>query len=181
MKGIAKKYPAKAPVAEAVVQDFHSFRQALNVAAGDQRLLLVTDTTDLKQASATVQAALNHADTAGRFHADFIDAKVDTDWRKALSKAPKSGGYFIIQADAFGQKGSVLAQLPLSATSAQLKQRLLAANTQFAQTEKRKVYSEHVATGRRTGVYFKNGMPYGEDRDGDGVIDHRGGQQRRSR
>ncbi|MEM7014061.1 MAG: hypothetical protein AAF585_21590, partial [Verrucomicrobiota bacterium] len=44
----------------------------------------------------------------------------------------------------------------------------------FAQTEERKVYSDHVALGRQEGILFESGMPYGEDRDGDGEIDHRG-------
>ncbi|MEM6280243.1 MAG: hypothetical protein AAF733_12240, partial [Verrucomicrobiota bacterium] len=34
---IAASYPARGNLAEATLQDFHSFRQALNVAAGDQR------------------------------------------------------------------------------------------------------------------------------------------------
>ncbi|MDG2487957.1 MAG: hypothetical protein P8M65_09630, partial [Roseibacillus sp.] len=85
-------------------------------------------------------------------------------------------GIFVIRADAFGQTGSVVDQLPVDVTAEELKKALLEANTSFAKTEKRKVYSEHVAAGRRARVYFENGMPYGEDRDGDGEIDHRGGR-----
>ena len=42
----------------------------------------------------------------------------------------------------------------------------LEANTAFASMEDRKVYSQHVSTGRRKGIYFENEIPYGEDRDG---------------
>ena len=38
MRVIAKKYSAKADLAEALVGDFHSFKQSLNVSSGDQRL-----------------------------------------------------------------------------------------------------------------------------------------------
>jgi hypothetical protein len=66
--------------------------------------------------------------------------------------------------------------LPMEATSKEIKNALLNANAEFAKTEKRKVYSEHVSEGRREQVYFENGVAYGEDRDGDGEIDHRGGR-----
>lgn len=40
IKEVVAKYPAKGREADAVVQDFHSFKQALNIASGDQRLLV---------------------------------------------------------------------------------------------------------------------------------------------
>jgi len=81
----------------------------------------------------------------------------------------------VIQSDKFGQRGSVLKQLPVDATSQEIISALLSANESFAKNEKRKVYSDHVAEGQRKRVYFEGGVEYGEDRDGDGKIDHRGG------
>ena len=40
---------------------------------------------------------------------------------------------------------------------------------------KKKVYSSHVVEGRKQGKRIEMAMPFGEDRDGDGKIDHRGG------
>ena len=41
MEGIAKKYRTKNEEEAPVLPDFHTFRQALNVTSGDQRLLIV--------------------------------------------------------------------------------------------------------------------------------------------
>ena len=40
LDAVAKPYPVAGSTAAAVVPDFHSFKQALNVASGDQRLLV---------------------------------------------------------------------------------------------------------------------------------------------
>ena len=85
----------------------------------------------------------------------------------------------MIQSDKFGQTGSVLKQLPVDANSQEIISALLAANESFAKNEERKVYRDHVAEGRRKRIYFEGGVEYGEDRDGDGKIDHRGGGDRR--
>ena len=58
---------------------------------------------------------------------------------------------------------------------------MLRANTKFAASTKKKVYSTHVAKGEAAGIYFEGNVPYGEDRDGDGEIDHRGGGRRSRR
>ena len=69
-------------------------------------------------------------------------------------------------------------QLPETASTDEIKSSLLESNTEFASLEKRKDYDKHVAAGLRQGVYFENEIPYGEDRNGDGIIDK---QQRRRR
>lgn len=178
MGSVAKKYRAKGKGEEAVVQDFHSFRQGLNVASGDQRLFLyvVAPEKERSELRGSLRAVLSAPEIVGRFHTDFAEAKEDAKWRDAVKGAKSKSGLYIIRADKFGQKGSVMASLPLDATSLSIKSALLKANTEFAKTEERKVYSEHVSEGRREQVYFENGVAYGEDRDGDGEIDHRGGR-----
>ena len=181
LKRISADYPPKGSMSDATVQDFHSTRQALNVASGDQRLLLLTVANGEKRSGATkvLQAVLNEQNTEGRFHHDFVENDVDSHWRELVSGAKSQEGFYIIEADPFGQTGLVLVELPLSAKSSELKLALKTANEAFAKKEKRKVYSEHVREGRQKGVFFKNGMPYGEDRDGDGVIDEKRGRGRR--
>ena len=84
-------------------------------------------------------------------------------------------GIVLIHPGEFGMNGKVLKQLPLNAANDQIIATMRQANTQFAATTEKKVYSQHVAKGTREGIYFEGAVPYGEDRDGDGEIDHRGG------
>ena len=71
-----------------------------------------------------------------------------------------------------------MAFLPLEAKLPGVKSAMLQGNKQFARTTKKKVYSTHVADGRREGKRIQMAMPFGEDRDGDGKIDHRAGAGR---
>jgi len=178
MEQVAERFRARASQQGAVVQDFHSFRQALNVASGDQRLLLyvVAPGEGRKELRLRLRPLMSDRDIVGRFHVDFAEEEPDARWREAVKGEGARTGFFVIRADPFGQTGSVMAECPLTAGVAELEAVLLKANASFARTEKRKVYSAHVAKGRRVGIYFENGMPYGEDRDADGVIDHRGGR-----
>ncbi|MGJ8723996.1 MAG: hypothetical protein ACSHYB_05525 [Roseibacillus sp.] len=183
LKKIAGDYRAKGAASEAVVQDFHTSRQALNVASGDQRLLLLTVSSkeERRRVTKVLQAVLNDSEVVGRFHHDFAEKSSDADWAELVAGEKSQAGYFVIQADAFGQEGKVLGEFSLSATSGELKKALEKANAVFAKAEQRKVYREHVQEGRRKGVHFKNEIPYGEDRDGDGVIDEKPGRGRRGR
>lgn len=183
MEKVAKEYRIKGDANTPIPQDFHSFRQALNVASGDQRLLLFVSAATSKQTGIrkTVSQVVGDPEIIGRFHVDFIGNKGDEKWASTISgvKSNPASAIFIIQSDKFGQKGSVLKQLPADAKAGEIKSALLAANQLFAKIENRKVYSDHVSEGRREGVYFEGGVEYGEDRDGDGKIDHRGGGGRR--
>ena len=178
MEKIAKRFPAKGAADTPVVQDFHSFKQSLNVAAGDQRLLLYVAVPEEQQDALKPQLSQVFGDGAiiGRFHCDFFSEGADGSWREVIDGEKSDSGLFIVQSDKFGQSGTVIGQLPPGAGAAEIKAALLEANKEFAKTEARKVYSEHVADGRREGIEFENVMPYGEDRDGDGEIDHRGGR-----
>jgi len=178
MEKVAKNYKPKGDAKTPVVQDFHSFRQALNVASGDQRLLVFVATDEKNQDALRkkLSPVMGDKDIVGRFHADFFTKDSDEKWTEVVSGAKSKSPIVIIQSDRFGQKGKVLKQLSADASESDIKAALLAANKQFADSEERKVYKDHVAEGRREGVFFKGGVEYGEDRDGDGKIDHRGGR-----
>jgi hypothetical protein len=162
------------------VQDFHSFRQAVNAASGDQRLLLyvVSPAEERPALRERLREFVNHDKVVGRLHTDFWEADTDSQWRSAIKGGQLESGLFVIRADKFGQSGSVVAELPLETSIADLMKPFLEANRKFGETETRKVYSEHVQEGRRQRIHFENGMPYGEDRDGDGQIDRRRGPGR---
>lgn len=178
MKRVAGDYKSTGRSDAPVVQDFHSFRQALNVASGDQRLLLLVAASEKSRGKLgqSLRPVLGDPEMIGRFHCDFADRGIDENWAGAVGGVDRKSGLFIIQPGRFGMEGTVLARLPLKAEAAEIKAALTKANAAFAKSEERKVYSEHVAQARREGVYFEGGMPYGEDRDGDGEIDHRRGR-----
>ena len=177
MKTVAAKYPDKKSGAQAIVQDFHSVRQALNVASADQRVLVIVsgskEQTDGLRTS--LQSVANEERIVGKFHFDFDET---SDWYKQIKGLKAGPSIVVVRPGEFGMDGAVMKQLPLAADSSEIIKTLLVANSEFAKTTKKKVYSSHVAKGTKLGIYFDSVVPYGEDRDGDGKIDHRGGPPR---
>ena len=165
---------------EAVLQDFNSFRQALNVASADQRLLIFVN-SEKESIQKSLRTALADEEVAAKFHLDFADQKTDKKFNQLIMGVDNKPGLLIIQAGKFGQDGVVMKQLAEAATSEQILTALKECNEQFASTETRQTYSQHVMEGRRKGIYFENEIPYGEDLDGDGKVDRqkrRGGGRR---
>lgn len=183
MEKIAAQYPAKGGMDRAVLPDFHTFKQALNVASGDQRLLVFVVAAEKYRGAVkkTIQGVANHPDAVGRYHYDIAD-RVDAQWSKMIKGDRNKTGIFVIRAGDFGQDGQVVAELPLNSNPDKILGVLEKVNKDFASSEKRKVYSEHVEKGRTQGIKYKDNMPWGEDRDADGKIDehpHRGGRGER--
>ena len=170
----ALMYPAKANTKDAFVQDFHSFRQALNVASADQRVLVLVNAPAEQEAKLreSLRSVANDGAVIGRFHFDFDQG---TQWKTNIDGTSDKSGIVLIRPGEFGLKGKVLKQLPLDTENEQIIASMQKANDQFAATTEKKVYSQHVAKGTRQGVYFEGAVPYGEDRDGDGQVDRRGG------
>lgn len=174
LQQIAAVYEPIAPLERALVPDFHSVRQALNVASADQRVLVVihgsmVDTNPLRD---SLRQVSNHAAIVGRFHFDFDDTQ---EWKTAVSGLSQQSGIAVIRPGEFGMKGAVMMEFSLSTKPAELIAQLVSANQEFAATTARKVYAAHVSRGQKLGVYFEGAVPYGEDRDGDGQVD-RGGR-----
>ena len=176
MESIALQYPAKAELDEAIVQDFDSFRQALNVASADQRVLVLIHAAEQQESQLreSLRAVANDEGIVGRFHFDFDHGDA---WKKSIDGSKDKSGIVLINPGEFGMSGRVMKYLPLDVAAADLITALTDANAEFAKTTQKKVYSEHVAKGHSKGVYFEGAVPYGEDRDGDGKIDrgHRAG------
>ncbi len=178
---ISRKYSMRGRVDTALVPDFPNFRLALNVASADQRLLIsvVGEEAKVDAVREQMKAIANSDELIGRVHYDFHSSEAEL--AKALGKANAGAGIRIVLPDTFGQTGKVMNELPINATMSDLKEAILKANKTFAETTEKKVYSDHVRAGRQQGVEWTMPMEYGEDRDGDGVIDFRGGMGRRPR
>ena len=180
MEKISAKYPAKSSSSSALVQDFHSFKQSLNVASGDQRLLVfvVAPEQQREKLKSHIAKVANNKDIVGKFHFDFAGNN-DAQWSKVISGDKNKTGIFIIKSGQFGLDGSVLRELPLDASSYHIYEALRSANRDFAKTEERKVYSEHVKAGRKQNINYQTDAAAGEDKDGDGKIDTRPERGRR--
>jgi hypothetical protein len=178
MEIVAALYPATADVKQAEVQDFHSVRQALNVAAADQRVLVVVNGPSNRIASLrkSLRPVASDERILGRFHIDFED---NEDWRKSITGLKDGPGIVVIRPGEFGTDGAAMNQMPLNTDNADILTAMLSANTEFAASTDKKVYSVHVDKGEKLGIYFEGAVPYGEDRDGDGKVD-RGGRGRSS-
>lgn len=181
MQRIASNYQPTGSIEDAVLQDFNSFRQALNVASADQRLLVMVDAeqNDRKNLDRTLKKVLVDPEVIGKFHLAFADPTGEEDWRTKVKGQTTKTGIYIIQSSQFGLDGVVMQRLGVSADAKTIRSALLASNKKFAKKEDRKDYGDHVMAGRRQRIYFENEIPYGEDRDGDGKIDKVKGRSRR--
>lgn len=177
MKRISSRYNSDDDSGNVLLQDFDTFRQALNVASADQRLLVLVTSrnSDMRQ---NLRQVFSDDEVVGRFHIDQIDAKADGNWKMALQGETSKPGILLVRSGQFGLKGDVMKQLPEDATAEEIKRSLLESNQEFASLEKRKDYNDHVAAGLKQGIFFENEIPYGEDRNADGKIDN---QKRRRR
>ena len=163
-------------------QDFESIKTSLNVASADQRPLIVISSPKNSRRTIyeKIRNVFSHKDLIGRFHFDFEDP--DGNWSSFISGiSSTSNGLFIIFPDEFGQKGKVLKRLPIEIKTFDLIEELKSANLDFTRVTPVKNYSAHIKKGRALNIFFEPEIPYGEDRNGDGVIDHRGGLQGRRR
>lgn len=171
MNRIAGKFQPKKLDQKAIGQDFETLRQALNVASADQRLLILQVSKN-KKLSEIIRTISNDKQVVGKFHYDILNRSKDSNWKKVIRREESGSDVLIIKPSKFGLEGTVMAQLSDKTTLSQLREELLKANKTFSESEVRKKYQSHVISGVRNGIYFKNKIPYGEDRDGDGKIDN---------
>lgn len=178
LESIASEFKANGDVSKASVPDFNSFKLALNVASADQRVLvLITAPEDqLKTAEKRMRTLAWHPKVQGKFQ---FDLESDASWKEPLSQgADAKAGIYLIKPGTFGLEGTVLERLDLEAPSKAILEAMAKANTAYAKTTEKKVYSTHLQEGRSKSKRIEMAMPFGEDRDGDGEIDLRGGGRR---
>lgn len=180
-------YEPRGESSNPVPQDFDSLRQAINIASADQRplVLISTKEANTKNAKELIGSIAFDEDIVGRFHFDF--ASNPSEWDKKLVDANGKTitflkeGIHILYADEFGLKAKLVKTLSPKIKPQNLKNVLISANKHFAKVTPVKNYNDHVRKGKALGIVFDMAMPYGEDRDGDGIIDRRGGIGRQRR
>ncbi|MED6298883.1 MAG: hypothetical protein VX860_02230 [Verrucomicrobiota bacterium] len=157
------------------IPDFNSFALALNVSSADQKILLliVGNEDEITAAGKRIRSVVWDENVVGRFNYDF---ESDSDsWVAPISSKSKRSGFYIVRPGEFGLEGEIVKSLPLNTSKETLLQEMTVANRDYAKRTKKKVYSSHVVEGRKQGKRIEMAMPFGEDRDGNGKIDHRGG------
>lgn len=179
MSRIASKYSPKGKTDEALLQSFHSFRQALNVASADQRLLVVVNASksEAKKVEDKLKPVFADSSIMGKFHLHFVNTDSDKNWSKVIKGDKSQAGVVIVRAGKFGTDGVAMEQLPISSIGSELKTAMLKANQEFAKLEERKTYESHVRQGRRQGIRFENEIKGGEDRGARGEAGKRNGKQ----
>ena len=158
MKRIAARYKPADTDGPAVLQDFHSFRQALNVAAADQRLLVALNVKekDQPQVKEKLEQVFSANDIMGKFHLNVMDPKVDEKWSSSIQGDTSNPGIYIIRPGTFGLTGVVMNRLSEETGADEIKAAMILANDEYSIMETRKKYSQHVMAGKRQGIYFEN-------------------------
>lgn len=180
MNQIAMQFRPNANLSSAELQDFHSLRQALNCASAEQRLLVFVNSPkqDRDAVEQKLKSVFSDEDIVGKFHLNFADEEADEYWLRVIKGARDKPSIMVVRSSQFGLDGDVLDQLSLDADAPAIKRSLLAANTNFANVEKRKNHAKHVEEGLRQGISFENEIPrHGSD----GPEKKKGGAGRRSR
>ena len=172
---IADRYKSRGDILDSRIPDFNSFALALNVSSADQKILLLIagDEDEIADAGRRIRSVAWGADVVGRFNYDFESDSES--WTAPLSSKSKKSGFYIVRPGEFGLEGEIVKSLPLNASNETLLQEMASANRDYAKRTKKKVYSSHVVEGRKQGKRIEMAMPFGEDRDGDGKVDQRGG------
>ncbi len=178
---IADRYKSRGDILDSHIPDFNSFALALNVSSADQKILLLIagDEDEIAAASKRIRSVVWNKNVMGRFNYDFESD--GSSWTGPLSSKSIGSGFHLIRPGEFGLEGQIVKSLPLNASNSNLLQAMVVANRDYAKSTKKKVYSSHVVEGRRQGKRIEMAMPFGEDRDGDGKIDHRAGSGNRRR
>lgn len=179
MEELSDRYMPKETGRAPLLQDFDSFRQALNVAAADQRVLVILQGAEdeLERAKETLRPIAWSGGIIGRFH---YDCSPEPNWTSTISGLEDSPGIHLVLPGQFGTEGVLYQSLPLDARPEEIRAVMSRANSHYAANTEQKVYASHVAEGRKNGIYFAGAVPYGEDRDADGEIDHRPHENRRT-
>ena len=178
---IADRYKSRGDILNSHIPDFNSFALALNVSSADQKILLLIagDEDEIVAAGKRIRSVVWNKNVMGRFNYDFESDS--SSWTGPLSSKSKGSGFHLIRPGEFGLEGKIVMSLSLNASNSNLLKAMVVANRDYAKSTKKKIYSSHVVEGRRQGKRIEMAVPFGEDRDGDGKIDHRAGSGNRKR
>jgi hypothetical protein len=147
MKELVKKYPPRD--APSAIPAMHDFRLALNTASCDSMPLIV--------AVGGGEATLAKLAWAPELLGKWAYAPVSTAKELLAAGMTAGPGIYAIEPDTYGQKGTILAQWPLTADVATLIRGLQ--DAQKRHNGAGKDPPQHIANGTRLGVLWKSLLP----------------------
>lgn len=177
-----EKHPGVGRPEEALVPDFYSFGQGLNVSSADQRLLVMTVAPSGQREALknSLKAVANDPKLRGKFHYDMAQNS-DAKWAESIENVKSRTGHFIIYPGEFGLKGKVMVRLPLNVNTARMKEMMEKANAFYMGEVKPKNFRAHLEKGQALGMSYVAKMPLGLDKNRDGVLDRVRGSGRKSK
>jgi hypothetical protein len=147
MKELAAKFPPKGT--PSAVPAMHTFRLSLNTAACDSMPLIVAVGGGEMQLSKLAWSA----ELLGK----WAFSPVATEAELKAAGIVAGPGIYAIEPDTFGQKGSILAQWPLSADTATITKGL--SEAQKRHNGEGKDARQHISRGTQLGVLWKSLLP----------------------
>jgi hypothetical protein len=154
---VADRYAPRANAGPGPLPTVPTVRLALDVAAADNRPLVVifaADAAARKSAEAEVAALAWSPEFVGRFA--FATAASADDLR-AVTGAPAGAAVLVVQPEKFGRSGTVLARCPVDANAAVLAANLRDGAAGFRGEDK--AFSDHVQEGQRKRIYWETPVP----------------------
>lgn len=154
MKRVAARYKSTGTVQ--TLPSLEDFRLSLNVAACDNMPLVVGVTDDPKEKKA-LTTALIEAAWSKELIGKYAYAPVSTPKALADAKLTVGKGIYVIEPDAYGQTGKVLAKIEASADPKTLEKELVAAVSKFKLPQKQAM--QHIRNGNLLGINWKSLLP----------------------
>lgn len=156
MKELAARYQAKKD-AKRELPVLKNVRLALDVAACDGRACVVSLAAG-KEAAAKQEEALSAVAWSEGVAGKFVYASTaDTRELETVKGVTKKSGFLVIEPDAYGLEGKVLAEIDATATGKDLEAALLKANEKHVVPDKDP--NEHIREGHRLGVEWETEIP----------------------
>lgn len=156
MKELAARYQAKKDT-KRELPVMKNVRLALDVAACDGRACVVSLAAGT-EAAAKQEEALAAVAWSGDVEGKFVFATTtDAKELETVKGVTKKAGFFVIEPDAYGLEGKVLAEIDAKATGKDLEKALLKANEKHVTPEKDP--DAHIREGRRLGVEWETEIP----------------------
>lgn len=156
MKELAARYQAKKD-AKRELPVMKNVRLALDVAACDGRACVVSLAAS-KEGSARQEEALAAVAWSDAVAGQFVyAATTDATELVSVKGVTVKSGFLVIDPDAYGLEGKVLAEIDAKATGKELEKALLKANEKHVAPDKDP--NEHIREGRRLGVEWETEIP----------------------
>jgi hypothetical protein len=160
MRAFAKEYPVAA--ASRSLPAMKDFRLSLNVAACDNMPLVVAVSDDAAERT-ELNEKLTTLAWSKQMLGKYAYSPVATTAQLREEKIEAKPGLYVIEPDAYGQTGKVLARLDSAADLEALSKGLRTALAQFKPPSKEA--RTHIGQGNRAGVFWKTLLPVTDPND----------------